>query len=76
MNVSLERPRAADRINLVHQREFSQPTAMPALDAAERLLAETVEDISPDTPAPALLACIARYRAQLATLAAAYRLEA
>lgn len=39
--------------------------------AARQLLAETVEAITPATPARKLLACLARYRAHLAALVAA-----
>jgi len=44
-----------------------------ALLAAERLLAGTAESVNPGTPAADLLACVARYRAHLAALAAAFR---
>lgn len=42
-----------------------------ALAAAEQLLASTVDDIHPGTPAPKLLAFLTRYRAHLAALVAA-----
>lgn len=50
------------------------PTAQEAaLLAAERFLADTAEAIHPDTSAPALLRCAARYRAHLAAVVAASR---
>ncbi len=44
-----------------------------ALLAAERLLVGTAESVNPGTSAAELLACVERYRAHLATLAAACR---
>ncbi len=44
-----------------------------ALSEAERFLAGTSEAIGPDTPAPALLRYLARYRAHLATVVAIFR---
>jgi hypothetical protein len=50
------------------------PTAQEAAFlAAERFLADTSEAINPDTPAPALLRCAARYRVHLAAVVAASR---
>ena len=44
-----------------------------AIRTAEQLLADTVDDVNPDTPARTLLDCTGQYRAQLAALVAACR---
>jgi hypothetical protein len=51
----------------------AQTAVETSLRTAERFLADTVESVSPATPAPELLGVTARYRAQLAALVAVCR---
>ena len=53
--------------------EIKSPQRQAALLAAEQFLADTVEAVVPDLPAPVLLDYAARYRAHLAALVAASR---
>ncbi len=59
-----------------HCADRGQTSLQTAIRAAEQLLADTVDDVNPDTPAQALLDCIEQYRAQLAALVAACRSHA
>ena len=51
----------------------AQASLHTAIRAAEQLLADTVDDVNPDTPAQAPLDHTGQYRAQLAALVAACR---
>ncbi len=54
----------------------AQASLRAAIRAAEQLLADTVDEVNPDTPPRTLLACTEQYRAQLAALVAACRSHA
>jgi len=56
-----------NRDTLAEHHRAGEPAA---LSAARHFLAGTAEAITPDTPAPELLACLAGYRAHLAAVVA------
>jgi hypothetical protein len=62
------------RADILAMRSRARPAKREAvLRAAECFLADTVEVIHPDTPAPVLLQYTARYRARLAAVVEARR---